>query len=372
MAQHSRPAILALLGFTLAACAARAGKPLVDPVRFALPLVEDGSLEIDGRIVGQPRARNGVVYCATRDGSLSAVVIRSRSVLWRFRAGHTLSRGPELGEGRVVLLDDSGTVYVLGRDGAPVLAKRIEGTVTTAVREKEGRVYFGTAEGAISALDIASGGTPAWDFRDPASGADVTAGPVFAGELVLFGRSDGRLLAFDSTGRLVWERRARGAIRSDPAFDRGRIHFGTEERVFYCLKASNGRKVWSRRLQGAPLGPAVAGGRRLAFAASNSVVFLLARRGGSIISWAAVPSRIVHEPAAAGAVLLLSSAEQGLAALDFETGEKRGQHATAGPLTAGALWAPPFVVLFEEDAESGRQRMVVLSVGPVEKPGRLP
>jgi len=368
MARHNRPAILALLGLTLAACAARAGKPLVDPVRFALPLAEAGSLEIDGQVAGQPRARDGIVYYATRDGSVTAVVVRSRSVLWRYRSGQALSRGPELGEGRVVLLDDSGTLHVLGRDGVPVFAKQIEGKVTTAVREKEGWVYFGTAGGAIAALDMASSGTLAWNFREPSSDATVTAGPVFAGDLVLFGRSDGKLLAFGPSGELVWQRQARGAIKSDPAFDRGRIFFGTEDRVFYCLKASNGKKVWSRRLQGAPLGPAIVSGGKLAVPASNSVVYRLAARGGSILSWEAVASRIVYGLCHAGPVILISSAGPDLLFLDLPSGETLGKYVASGALMAGALCVSSRVVLVEEDAGTGRQRLTFLGPRAVPSP----
>jgi len=372
MAMFRRIAILAAVALSAAACSAAIEKPLVDPVGFALPLVEAGPLEIDGQVAGQPLARDGIVYCATRDGWLTAVVVRSRSVLWRFRAGQTLSRGPELGDGRLILVDDSNTLHVINSQGVPILAQTIEAKVVTASREQGGRVFFATEGGCIMALDIASGGTPAWVFRDPSSDAAVTAGPVFAGGLVLFGRSDGRLLAFKTSGELVWQRRIGGAINSDPLFDRGRVFVGTEDRIFSSLKASNGRKIWSRRLQGAPLGPAVASGRRLALAASNSVVYLLARRGGSIVSWAAVPSRIIHEPVAARPALLISSAEPGLLALDGETGEMLGRYAATGSQPAGPLWVSPFVVLFDEDAESGRQRMIVLETRPLATMDRTP
>jgi len=368
MDRSRRVAVLAAAVLAVTACSATADRPLVDPFRLALPLVEAGSFEIDGQVAGRPAARDGIVYHATRDGSLTAVVVRSQSVLWRFRAGHTLSRGPELGEGRVVLLDDSGALYVLGRDGVPVLTKQIEGKVTTAVREKEGRVYFGTADGAIATLDIASGRTPAWDFRDPSSDAAVTAGPVFAGDLVLFGRSDGKLLAFGPSGELVWQRQVEGAIRADPAFDRGRIFFGTEDRVFYRLKASNGKKVWSRRLQGAPLGPALVVGGKLAVPASNSVVYVLAARGGSILSWQAVASRIVYGLCSAGSVILISSAGPDLLLLDLPSGETLGKYVASGALVAGALWDSSRVVLVEEDPVTGRQRLAFLGSRTVPAP----
>jgi outer membrane protein assembly factor BamB len=126
------------------------------------------------------------------------------------------------------------------------------------------------------------------------------------------------------------------------------------------LRAGDGRKIWSRRLQGAPFHPAIVFGRRIAVVASNSVVYFLSVRSGSILAWENVPSRIVYEPARAGASLLVSPAADRLLVFDLRTGEPIGQHLFSGTLAAGAVWSSPFVVLVVEDAGSGRQRLVFL------------
>jgi outer membrane protein assembly factor BamB len=150
----------------------------------------------------------------------------------------------------------------------------------------------------------------------------------------------------------------------DPAAGDGKLYFGTENRFFYCLNAATGKKTWSRRLQGALLHPALVHGRRLALAASNSVIYFISRRGGSILSWEAVPSRVVHDLASAWPVILVSSGGPSLGALDFSTGRRLGEHLASGPLAAGALWVPPFIVLVVEDTDSGRQRLVFLKPQP--------
>ncbi len=187
---------------------------------------------------------------------------------------------------------------------------------------------------------------------------------MFAGDRIIFGAADGRLSALDYTGKLVWEFEAKGAIAVDPAAGNGKIYFGTEDRFFYCLNAATGKRKWSRRLQGAPLHPALIRGRRLALPASNSVIYFLSGRGGSILSWEAVPSRVVYDLAAAWPMILVSSGGPSLGALDFSTGKRIGEHLASGPLAAGALWVPPFVVLVEEDTDSGRQRLVFLRSQP--------
>lgn len=281
MTRSRRHASLALFGLTLAACAGPLMKPLVDPFPLRFPLTPFGSLEIEGHVVGQPQARDGVLTFATDDGFLTAVVVPSRSVLWRKEA----------------------------KEGGPA-----------------------------------------------AGGGSFQAGP----ETPLLRVEGDRLRAFDAGNTLIWEFAADGAIAADPAVSSGRVYFGTENRRFYCLKAATGKTLWSRRLQGAPLHPAVSGGGTVVLAASNSVVYFLSARGGSILSWENVPSRIVYRLAAAGPLVLVSSASPDVTAFDIQTGRRVGHHLASGPLVAGAVWSPPYIVLFEEDPESGRQRIVFL------------
>jgi len=139
-----------------------------------------------------------------------------------------------------------------------------------------------------------------------------------------------------------------------------RVYFGSADRMFYCLDASTGKVKWKRKLQGALLHPPIVAGRRVVAIASNSTLYFLSARGGSILSWEAIPSRVIFEPARAGEFLLVSPAADRLFVFDLRTGERIGQHLTSGTLVAGAVWSSPYVVLFEEKPDSGRQRIVFL------------
>lgn len=352
--------VLVILGVAALSCGFPRKVPLVDPSAVRFPLVEVGTLEIEGTVAGQPRARDGIVYFATREGFLMAVVVPARRILWRFKSDHSISVSPELCENHILLRDDGNVLCALDFKGSIVLRKQLDEAVTSAVRENRGRIYFGTASGKVRALDLSANREQVWEYPVAASAAAVTAGPVFVGDIVVFGAEDGRLIALDQAGKLVWEFIAKGAIAVDPAVADGRLYFGTENRFFYCLNAATGKKIWARRLQGAPLHPALIHGRRLALAASNSVIYFISRRGGSILSWEAVPSRVVHDLAAAGPMILVSSGGPSLVALDFSTGKRLGGHLASGPLAAGATWVPPFVVLIAGDEESGCQHLVFL------------
>jgi outer membrane protein assembly factor BamB len=355
---------IAAIGLLLGGCSAPVRRPLVDPVRLAFPLSEEGTLEIEGTVIGQPRARDGIVYFTTREGFLTAAVPSAQSILWRFEADKPLACGPELGEGHIIVRDVANTVYVLDTKGSLVFKISLDETVSTTVREVGARIYLGTESGRLLAIDASQAGAQLWDYQ---VGSRVTAGPVSAGNLIVCGAENGRLLALDQAGRLVWEFGAEGAVAADPAVGGGHMYFGTASRFFYCLNAATGQKRWSRRLQGAPLHQALISGRRLALASSNSALYFLSGRGGSILSWEAVPSRILYEPAAAGPLLLVSSANESFSAFDLKTGKRVGQHLAPGPLVAGALWISPFVVLIDEDQGTGRQRLAFLRSRPVSK-----
>jgi hypothetical protein len=355
----------------LTACAGPpAAKPLVDPFPLRFPLVEAGRVPIDGHIVGQPRLRDGILYYATREGRLTALVVRSLTVLWRFETESPISAGPELAGDLLLVRDDGGALYGLaGPDGRVALEIALgpAAAIPALPRLIDGELLLATAEGNVRRLAL--DGREIGAYRLPVAEARVTAGPVAVDAggghpaAALFGLSDGRLLAVDRQGAPVWEFRGAGAIAPEPVASGGRVYFGTDARRFYCLGAGKGRKKWSRRLQGSPVQAALMVDGRVVVAASNSVVYVLSGRGGSIISWEPMASRLLYEPASAGAYILAACASPGIKALNMRTGAKAEVHPTSD-LLAGALSCPPYVVIFEEDPDSGLQRLVLLTSRP--------
>lgn len=230
----------------------------------------------------------------------------------------------------------------------------IDGHISGQPWAKDGILHYRTGDGRLTAVVVSSRIV----LSRSGPGPSVPDIPCEPGGLVLL-RDAATLRAVDGQGRTVWEFKARGTIAADPAAAGGRVFFGDSERMFYCLKAANGQVKWRRRLQGAALHPAVVGEKALIVAAANSVVYRISR-GGSILSWEAVPSRILYDLAAAGPLVLVSSATPTVTVFDLRTGAKAGSYEASGPLVAGAVWSPPYVALFVEDEASGLQRIVFL------------
>ncbi|MGA2533060.1 MAG: PQQ-binding-like beta-propeller repeat protein [Candidatus Aminicenantales bacterium] len=350
--------LLALsLGVALGAC--HGGRPNMAPRPEALgfPLMEESALMFEGTANSPVVVRYGVAYFTTEEGSLYSLDVLSRRILWRFSADRPVSESPELCADTILIRDEGNTIYVLDTDGRVTLKTTPSDPVTTAVREFEGRIYFGCANGRITALDARANGQALWLFD---AGSAVRCGPVFSDGLVVFGTKNGRLLAMDPAGKLVWTYAATGPIQVDPSASAGHVYFGTADRNLYCLASATGKKKWAFRPAGAVLHPPVAAGKRLIIAASNSVIYCLSSGSGDILWWQAVASRVVHGPSVADGVVLVSSTSPEIFGCDLRGGYRVGSYQAGGDLQAGAVWVSPYLVLIGKDTASAGGRVIFL------------
>jgi outer membrane protein assembly factor BamB len=343
------------------------------PETLGFPLIEDKALPFEGTANGLVRVRYGTAYFTTEEGFLYSVDVLSQRILWRFKADRPLPSGPELGDESISVRDEGNTIYVLDQDGRTIFKTTPADPVTTPVREFQGRIYFGSGNGLIAALDVQKNGQPAWEYK---AGAAVRSGPVFSGGLVFFGTDNGRVYALDNNGKPIWTFAARGAVRVDPGASDGRIYFGTEDRYFYCLAAATGKKKWVFRLPGSPVRPPRPAGKLVIFAASDSVAYSLRARNGEIAWWQPVPSRVVTGLFVADGVVLVSSSSPDIFGFDLKAGFRTGSYRAAADLRAGAEWATPYLVIIEPDPASAGEKIVFLKrdrrpVGTLGKPSAV-
>ena len=141
-----------------------------------------------------------------------------------------------------------------------------EGPVNSSPAVVDDTVFVGSADGAMYALDEASGKLR-WRFR---TGSRVVSSPAVAGGSVYFGSYDGSFYAVDAaTGKLKWKFKTGGEHRfegthlhgsqpipevmpdpfdvylSSPAVWNGAVYFGSGDGNVYALDARTGAKVWA-------------------------------------------------------------------------------------------------------------------------------
>jgi outer membrane protein assembly factor BamB len=203
---------------------------------------------------------DGVVYAGAEDGRLHALVAASGRPLWSFAAGGRIRTRVAVSEGGVFFQADDGFLYRLdAASGAQrwrvkLVEKPIERLPFDDPRSRfdrfgsdvtiaGGRLFVGTHDGRVLALDPERGGT-LWEF---AAGESVLAAPAVEAGRVYFGAYDRHVYALDAgSGKLLWKRDTRGAVVSTPAVHGDRVVVGTRAYDLLGLDASTGEVAWKR------------------------------------------------------------------------------------------------------------------------------
>ena len=207
-----------------------------------------------------PTFANGVLYVGGEDGQVHALEARTGRKRWSFRAGGAVRTRPTVSDGAVHVQADDGLLYSLdAASGAErwrvrVAEKPIErlpfdnpksrydrfGSDVTAAG---GRLYLGTHDGTVLALERATGAR-VWSF---ATGDAVLAAPAVDSGRVYAGSFDKHVYGLDAaSGRLLWKRDTLGAVVSTPAVAGDRIVVGNRAYDLLALDAASGAVAWKR------------------------------------------------------------------------------------------------------------------------------
>lgn len=118
---------------------------------------------------------------------------------------------------------------------------RIPGGVESTAAIAGGRVYVGSLDGTLHALDQATG-APRWTY---AAGQPIKSSPTVAGGIVYFGDDGGTFHAVDAaTGARRWVFQAESSIVSSATVSGGRVIFGSNDNNIYALETATGAPAW--------------------------------------------------------------------------------------------------------------------------------
>jgi eukaryotic-like serine/threonine-protein kinase len=198
-------------------------------------------------------------------------------------------------------------------------------------------------------------GMPEWKF---ASGGKIFSSPHFSDGKIFFGSGDSCIYALDSrSGEQKWRFKTNGAVHSSPVVHEGKMYAGSFDGNYYCLASESGREIWRFKTSGErwPGGkgyfgwkpdslqmddpwdyflssPVVANGI-IYFGSGDSHVYAIDAESGSLV-WKYKTDGIVHTtPAVSEGILFIGSWDTYLYALEassgkllwkFKTGENPG------------------------------------------------
>lgn len=111
----------------------------------------------------------------------------------------------------------------------------------------DGRIYIGTGDGRLLAIDSTSG-RMLWEHRVDSA---ILSSPAVAGGLLFFGTADGKVIALEAErGGVLWRFDAADVILSSPAVYKGIVYIGDEEANVYALDAGSGAQRWRYNVGG--------------------------------------------------------------------------------------------------------------------------
>jgi outer membrane protein assembly factor BamB len=249
---HKRPSSFSWpdYGFDLARTHAAPPLRLRPPFRQVWKVPGDWSL-----IEFPPVLEDGRLFAGTNHGLVFAVEAATGRVAWKRQFAGCVAASPAVGNGVVYVgfMDPPpcrGTapafLAALDKGSGKTLWRFRAGVVETPPLLAGGRVYFGSWDHRVYAVDARSGRLD-WRF---ATGDRVKGGVAFAGGTVFAGSYDGRLYALDAvTGRLRWAAGGGGlgGLYATPSVARGRVFVGSTDGRVYAFAASSGRLLWSMR-----------------------------------------------------------------------------------------------------------------------------
>lgn len=269
-------------------------------------VVPDGE-SIRDAVGGGVAIDEGRVYVATGFGEVAALDLDDGSVLWRARTSAPVHSAPVISRGLVATVARDDIVRVLDAEtGEELWNARGAGApagflLSASPVVRGGQLVVPFASGELAAYDLVTGQETwrtllAGDVRDApvAAFADVTAGPVIAGDVVYAGTRRGEFAAVDlATGEKVWSRTIGAGTGIWVVGDS--VYAVDDSATLLRLSAANGGEFWRRLLpafedpddaEGAIhyASPAVAGGRVLVGSSDGQLYAVDAASGEIVVS----------------------------------------------------------------------------------------
>jgi eukaryotic-like serine/threonine-protein kinase len=217
-----------------------------------------------GAIWGEPLLAQGRLYFGSDDGNVYAVDAAQGTLGWIFETGGIVrSRPAMIEDAGIVFTSDDGFLYAVNAMKGNELWRTAIGNVTAReVRENsignstsptgydyvqsspvvvDGRIYVGSADGKVYALEAKSGAV-LWSYQ---TGERVRATPTLAEGVVHVGSWDKTMIALDAeTGALLWETKVWGQVQSTALVVEGVVYSASRKASVVALDAATGELLW--------------------------------------------------------------------------------------------------------------------------------
>lgn len=279
------------------------------------------------------------------------------AVQWRYKAGAPVRQTPVVADGRIFFATARGEITAVDfagqrlwsqelftgeqqQNGQPVRA-RIEAPLSCF----ESRVYAGTTRGVIHALDAESG-IEIWacNIDGPVLGTInylPSNGISAPGRLYVISRADAKLACIDaSSGVILWRGESIDRCDGSPAISTDAVAYGSCAAALHIFSPETGEKLHNvgidddSQIAG---GVAVSGGYVYAGCRSGKILQIEISSGKQIWTNADSDSEVFSTPAVAGDWITACSNSGVIYALDRATGKTRWKVETDAALSSPVI-----------------------------------
>ena len=194
-----------------------------------------------------------------------------------------------------------------------------EDSIESSAAIADGRVFVGSLDGRLYALDLDSG-AELWRFE---TGSEVRSSPSIFGNTVYFGDESGTFYALDvESGSEQWSYQTGGGIVSAANYADGLLVFGSYDNHLYAVAAADGKLVWSIETGGYINGtPAIVDGTVISVGC-DGVLRLIALKDGVLLGSIEIGAYVAASPAIREGVAYFGTYENQVLAVTL-AGERR-------------------------------------------------
>ncbi len=301
---------------------------------------------------------------------------------------------PSIQDGRVIIGDYGAsssfspkvnvTLYALtaeqtdgGRPATTRLAVELNGSIVAPPLQVGNRVYVGTADNFVYALD-ANSGVPLWD-RPFETGDSIWGKPAFKDGLLIVNSLDKTVYAIDAeSGGERWQRELEGALASAPVVNMDLVYVTSFDRKLHALDLETGEEIWAVAAEDwIWAAPAYSDGT-VYFADAKGNVFAVNGETGATLWVTPIDKPVQTSPRVVGDMVYIGSeadaeSEEGLlTALDANTGEQVWSKRLPAPLYTTPVVVDDMIVvaiqaesalLMAFDLESGQEAWTIPQPG---------
>ncbi len=292
---------------------------------------------------------------------------------WSFQAKDSIESSAAIVDGSVFFGSQDGGLYALDLASGKL---RWRYDTNAAIGESSpcvysGMVFVGDLNGILHAVDSVSG-KPRWTFKTE---GELKSSPVASGNRVYIGSYDQNLYCVSTAGALIWKYPTEGPVHCTPGIEGNRVYISGCDENFRAVDSTSGKQVFAVPL-GGYTGASAALGGTFAYVGtfSNEVLAIDLRQ--HVIRWTySHPSRkfpFYSSAALSGDKLVLGGRDKMVHCIHASTGRVAWTFLTKARVESSPLIAGNRVfvgsndgILYELDLNSGKKNWEFTAGAPL-------